>query len=151
MIKSKIIILGFVVLILASCNSAMPNNKPIYCGYELTVKEYNKLRTKVESQKSAYTADSIWNIYDQLNDSIRSAMPDSVEFEIFLSLLNIDEVGIDIIVPNNKEFFEIIGCAIMSPNYKGRMPVQRYMCLYTYTSADGSGDSPLGVAIKRKN
>jgi hypothetical protein len=77
----------------------------MYCGYELAVQEYEHLRTKVELQKSAYEADSLWNIYGQLNDSIRAVMPDSVVFEIFLSLLNNDEVGIDIFVPRNKEFF----------------------------------------------
>jgi len=77
-------------------------------------------------------------------------MPDSVEFEIFLSLLNNKEVGIDIYVPRNKEFFEKISCAIMNSHYTDKMPQQRYMCLYTYTKADGSGDSPLEVAIKRK-
>ena len=122
----------------------------MYCGYELTRQEYEHLRTKVELQKSAYEADSLGHIYDQLNDSIRSAMPDSVEFEIFLSLLNNDEVGIDIYVPRNKEFFEKISCAIMNSNYKDKMPEQRYMCLYTYTKPDGSGEIPFEVAIKRK-
>ena len=122
----------------------------MYCGYELTGQEYKHLRTKVELQKSAYDADSLWNIYDQLNDSIRAIMPDSVIFEIFLSLLNNDEVGIDIYVPRNKEFFEKIGCAIMNSNYKKGMPDQRYMCLYTYTNSDGSGDIPFEVAIKRR-
>ena len=77
-------------------------------------------------------------------------MPDSVDFEIFLALLNKDEVGIDIYVPRNKEYFEKIGCAIMNTKYSDEMPEQRYMCLYSYTNPDGSGDSPLEVAIKRK-
>lgn len=45
-------------------------------------------------------------------------MPDSVVFEVFLSLLNEDEVGIDIFVPRNIEFFEKIGCAIMNAHVK---------------------------------
>lgn len=101
-------------------------------------------------QKSAYEADSLWHIYDQLNDSIRSTMPDTVEFEIFLSLLNNEEVGIDVIVPNDKAYFEKIGCAVMNCKYKGKMPEQRYMCLYTYTNPDGSGHTPLAIAVKRK-
>jgi len=122
----------------------------MYCGYELTKQEYEYLSTKVELQKSAYEADSVGDIYDQLNDSIRSAMPDSVVFEIFLTLLNNNEVCLDIFVPRNKEFFEKIGCAIMKLNYSDRMPEQRYMRLYTYTNPDGSGDVPFEVAIKRK-
>jgi hypothetical protein len=100
----KINLLGLLISIVTSCSSITTNNQ-IYCGYELTGQEYTQLRNKAELQKSAYEADSLWHIYDQLNDSIRSAMPDSVEFEIFLSLLNSTEVGVDIIVPNNKEFF----------------------------------------------
>jgi hypothetical protein len=77
-------------------------------------------------------------------------MPDSVEFEIFLSLLNDKEVGIDIFVPRDKKFFEKIGCAIMNAKYSGKMPEQRYMRLFTYTNPDGSGDLPFEIAIKRK-
>jgi len=104
----SISLLGLLVSLIVSCTSIAPDNKPLYCGYELTRQEYEHLRTKAASQKSAYEADCLWHIYDQLNDSIRSTMPDSVEFEIFLSLLNNDEVGIDIYVPRNKEFFEKI-------------------------------------------
>src|SRR5688572_15310433 len=149
MIKSNFSLLLLISLII-SCNSITPSNKPMYCGYELTKQEYEYLSTKVELQKSAYEADSVGDIYDQLNDSIRSAMPDSVVFEIFLTLLNNNEVCLDIFVPRNKEFFEKIGCAIMKLNYSDRMPEQRYMRLYTYTNPDGSGDVPFEVAIKRK-
>jgi len=141
--------LGFLICLLISCSSIPTNNKLTYCGYELTELEYSKLRAKAESQKLVYEADSIWHLYDQLNDSIRSVMPDSVDFEIFLSLLNKNEIGIDIYVPSNKEYFEKIGCKIMKGTYKGKMPEQRYMFLYTYTNADGSGDIPLETAIKR--
>jgi hypothetical protein len=148
--KTKMVFFGLLACIIVSCGSISPSNT-MYCGYELTEREYANFRNKVELQGSAYEADSLWQIYDQINDSIRTAMPDTVEFEIFLSLLNEDEVGIDIFVPRNKEFIEKIGCTIMNANYSGKMPVQRYMCLYTYTNPDGSGDIPLEVAIKRKN
>lgn len=112
----------------------------MFCGYELSEQEYANLQVK---------ADSLWNIYDQLNDSIRSAMPDSIVFEVFLSLLTKNEVGIDVIVPRNKKFFETVSCAIMNSNYSDKMPLQRYLCLYSYTKEDGSGDSPLEIAVKR--
>jgi len=138
---------GVFICLLFSCCSL--TTKKVYCGYELTGQEYAHLQKKIELQKSAYEADSGGHIYEMLDDSIRSAMPDSVEFEIFLSLLNSKEVGVDIIVPDNKEYFERIGCAIMNADFTDKMPDQRYMCLYTYTRPDGSGDSPLKVAIKR--
>ena len=148
--KLKVSLLGLHSFLIISCNSITPKNEITYCGFELTRQEYEHLRAKTEFQKSPYAADSLWHIYDQLNDTIRSIMPDSVEFEIFLSLLNNDEVCIDIYVPRNKEFFEKIGCAIMNSNYIEGIPEQRYMCLYSYTNLDGSGDSPFEVAIKRK-
>ena len=37
----------------------------------------------------------------------------------------------------------------MNSKYTDKMPGQRYMCLYTYTNKDGSGDTPFEVAIKR--
>ncbi len=147
---TKIYLSGILLSLIISCNSTTNSRKQIYCGYELSEPEYAELRTKVESPESPYDADTLWHIYDQLNNSIRSNMPDSVEFEIFLSLLNNDEVGLDIYVPPNSKFFEKIGCAIMNSNYTGRMPEQRYMFLYTYTNDDGSGEIPLEVAIKRK-
>lgn len=147
--NSKIYLI-LTVLLTVSCSSITLNNEHKYCGYELTTQEYQQLRAKADLQKSAYEADTLWHIYDQLNETIRAAMPDSVEFEVFLSLLNSDEVGIDIYVPRNKDYFEKIGCAIMNSSFTDKMPKQRYMCLYTYTNADGSGDSPLEVAIKRQ-
>lgn len=141
---------ALIVFAILSCQSTINRPKPIYCGYELTQHEYDLLRSRASLQKSPYDADSGWSIYNQFNDSIRANMPDSVEFEIFLSLLNKDEVSIDIYVPNNKEYFKNIGCTIMNTNFKIRVPEQRYMCLYTYTHPDGSGDIPLAIAIKRK-
>jgi hypothetical protein len=149
MMKLIICRLVLLVVMITSCQSKTPGDKRIYCGYQLTKQEYESLRAKADLQKSAYDADTLGHIYDQLNDSIRAVMPDSVVFEVFLSLLNKDEVGIDIYVPGKKEFFEKIGCAIMNSNYKGKIPEQRYMCLYTYTNPDGSGAMPLEVAIKR--
>jgi hypothetical protein len=148
--KRYIVVAGLLTgIIIISCSSGNPKNKMKYCGYELSKSEFIEVGKKIDAQDSVYKADSIWNIYDQINDSIRTAMPDTIEFEIFLSLLNKDEVGIDIYVPKNKKYFEIIGCTIMNANYKGKMPSQRYMCLYTYTNPDGSGETPFGVAIKR--
>jgi len=148
--NSRVYLLGLTVLLIISCSSITLHEEMNSCGYELTTQEYRQLRAKAELQKSAYDADSLWHIYDQLNDTIRAAMPDTVEFEVFLSLLNNDEVGVDIYVPRNKEFFEKIGCAIMKSSFTDKMPKQRYMCLYSYTNAEGSGDSPLEVAIKRQ-
>jgi hypothetical protein len=148
--NSKIYLTGLFILLIISCRSITPNKELSSCGYKLTTQEYQQLRNKVELQKSAYEADTLWHIYDQLNDTIRAAMPDTLEFEVFLSLLTNDEVGIDVFVPRNKYFFEKIGCAIMNSNFTEKMPKQRYMCLYSYTNADGSGDSPLEVAIKRQ-
>lgn len=148
--NSKIYLTGLTALLLISCSSISPHKEMNSCGYELTTQEYQQLRTKAELQKSAYDADSLWHIYDQLNDTIRAAMPDTVEFEVFLSVLNKDEVGVDVYVPRNINFFEKIGCAIMNSNFADKMPRQRYMCLYSYTNPDGSGDSPLEVAIKRQ-
>jgi len=147
--NSKIYLIELTVLLLISCGSVTPQKKMDSCGYELSRQEYQQLMAKVELQKSAYDADSLWHIYDQLNDTIRAAMPDTVEFEVFLSLLNKDEVGVDIYVPRNKDFFRKIGCTIMNSSFTDKMPKQRYMCLYSYTNPDGSGDSPLEVAIKR--
>ena len=137
-----------IIFFFASCVSDTPAGKQVHCGYQLTGQEYIDLRAKADLQESAYDADTIGHIYDQLNDSIRAVMPDTVTFEVFLSLLNRNEVGIDIYVPKNKEFFERIGCAIMNAHYK-KMPEQRYMCLYSYTNPDGSGDIPFEVAIRR--
>lgn len=150
MSKVKISLLGLLVFLIGSCSSTSDSNSMKYCGYELTGQAYAQLRNKAEVQNSAYEADSLWHIYDQLNDSIRSVMPDSIDFEVFLSLLNDNEVGIDVIVPRNREFLKKISCVVMNGSYTGKMPEQRYLCLYTYTNDDGSGDSPLEMAVKRK-
>ena len=133
-----------------SCETIKPGTAKLNCGYPLTKQEYNDLRIKCQEQlSSVYEADSLWSIYDQMNDSIRLAMPDTIEFEVFLSLLNDAEVGIDVFVPKNQSYFEKIACTVMNKNYKGKMPDQRFLCVYSYTNDDGSGDSPLEFSIKR--
>jgi hypothetical protein len=147
----KVIIHGIIIGLFWSCTPGLPNGRKLYCGYELLPNEYDRLKSRIELQESAYEADSLYNIYDRVNTSVRAAMPDSVEFEVFLSLLNEDEVGIDVIVPGNKSYFEKIGCAVMNSGYKGKMPEQRFLCIYTYTNPDGSGDSPLEIALRRNS
>jgi hypothetical protein len=142
-------LLGSIVILFISCSSITSYKEINSCGYKLTTQEFQQLRSKAVLQKSPYEVDSLWNIYDQLNHTIRAAMPDTIEFEVFLTLLNKDEVGIDVYVPRNKDFFKIIGCAIMDSTFTDKMPNQRYMFLYSYTNPDGSGDIPLEVAIKR--
>lgn len=100
--KRYIVVAGLLTgIIIISCSSGNPKNKMKYCGYELSKSDVIEVGKKIDAQDSVYKADSIWNIYNQINDSIRTAMPDTIEFEIFLSLLNKDEVGIDIYVPKN--------------------------------------------------
>ena len=120
------------------------------CGYELTNRESQHLELEIDPKKSAYTADTIDHFYSQINDSIRSAMPTSVEFEIFLSLLNQNEIVVDVYVEKNEQYFEKIGCAFMNSKFSVKMPSQRYLRLYTYTNPDGSGDIPFAFAIKRQ-
>ena len=145
---SNIIKFVLTAVIAISCNNVPEKNKLTYCGHKMSDQEYQQLKSKIELQKSPYTAD-VDHFYDQINDSVRSVMPDTVEFEIFLSLLNNNEVGIDIIVPRKEEYFQKISCAIMNSNFSAKMPKQKYVCLYRYTNPDGSGDSPLEIALKK--
>jgi hypothetical protein len=146
--KIKTRLFGLFVFFIACNNSIQPESNKMYCGYELSVQEYTILINKIKLQPSAYESDSLWHIYDQVNDSIRSAMPDTVEFEIFLSLLNNNEVAIDVFAPKNNDYFERICCAFMNGKYTGKIPEQRYLSLYSYSN-DPSGSSPLELAIKK--
>jgi hypothetical protein len=133
----------------ASCNFTPPAGKKKHCGYELTQTEFASIKSKMERQPNPYDADTS-DIYDQLNHSIRATMPDSVEFEVFLTLLNKTEVAVDVAIPPNPAYYDRIGCAVMNTKYSDKMPEQRYLFLSTYTNLDGSGDVPLAFVIKRK-
>ncbi len=138
----------FFAFLISSCLNNSPAHNITLCGYELSEQEYARLQMKIEKQQSAYHADTLGNIYAQLNDTIRSAMPDSVEFEVFLTLLNSNEVGVDVFVPRNKAFFNRIACAVMSSQFSTHMPKQRYLCVYSYPDNEEE-EFPLELAIKR--
>jgi hypothetical protein len=148
--RFTLLLCGLLAFVIESCNSLSLPGRKNHCGYEMNLSEYNSLMEKMERQDDPYGADTSGNIYDQLNDSIRAAMPDSVEFEIFLVLLNDKEVAVQVIVPPNPAYYDKIGCAVMNTQFPAPMPEQRHLTVYTYTNPDGSGDSPLAFAIKRK-
>ncbi len=137
------------IILIISCSQTEPKNKVKYCGIELSENEYNNLQYRINMQDAVYQADTIWNIYDQINDSIRTHMPDTLDFEIFMSLLTKDEVAIDVLIPDNEKYFDIIGCTLMNSEFKGKMPRQLYLCVYSYSKPDGSGFSPLEYAIRK--
>lgn len=137
-------------LIFASCGSPNPKIETNFCGIKMTSNEYSEFRNKADRQESPYEFDSDGQIYRQLNDSIRAAMPDTLEFEIFLSYLDKEKVGVDVYCPKNEKYFETISCAVMNSNFPKQMPRQRFLCIYSYTNDDGSGELPLELAVRRK-
>lgn len=149
MLSSRKFYLGTALILLLYFALDGNGKEAMYCGYKMTKLEYRWLRTKANIQEFPYRADSLYNIYDKLNDAIREAMPDSVEFEVFLSYLHKDEVAVDVFVPDVKSYFETISCVIMNSEFGEHMPRRRYMCLYVYTDKDGSDISPVKAAIKR--
>ena len=138
------------IFLIGSCNSNIASMKMKCCGYELTDNECLRLDLEIDPKNSAYAADTLDHFYSQINDSIRSTMPASVEFEIFLSLLNQNEIVVDVYVEKNEHYFEKIGCSFMNSKFSDKMPSQRVLRLYTYTNPDGSGNIPFAFAIKRQ-
>ncbi len=122
-----------------------PENQKSVCGYDLRGNEYEDFRKRADESGNVYDADTLWNIYEQLNDSIRNVLPDNIEVEIFLSFLNDMEVGIDVIMPENDAYFQKIRCVVMNANFKGKIPSQRYLCIFSFENID----KPLQVAVKR--
>ncbi|HCS19289.1 MAG TPA: hypothetical protein DIW47_01795 [Bacteroidetes bacterium] len=142
-------LISFIILLfswpLASDHSSrLEIGKPV-CGHNLSGNEYEDFRKRADESGNVYDTDTLWNIYDQLNDSIRNVLPDNIEVEIFLSLLNDKEVGIDVIMPENDAYFQKIRCVVMNANFKGKMPSRRYLCIFSFENID----KPLQVAVKR--
>lgn len=149
----KIIVTLFVAsIITASCAISNKNNPTKkYCGYEMTLEEVNEISIWSSQNPSAYEIENGSEIYSEINDSIRSNMPDTTVFELFMSKLTNDEVGIDAIVPNNKQFIEDVACAFMQSTFSSLVPKIRKIRIYSYTNPDGSGDSPFETGIKNKH
>jgi len=148
--KNPFLILLLLITLL-SCESQVSKSNN-YCGYELTRMEYNILCQKADKQrKELYDADSLWSIYDQVNDTLRQIMPDTVTFEVFLNTLDKKHFSFIVIAPKNNKYFETIACKFMKAKFKGDIPKKRILCLHSYTNPDGSGESPIEIAIKNNN
>ena len=137
-----------VYIFTASCVSQMKTES--YCGYVMSLAELAEIRERVKKDSDSYHADTLWHLYDQINDSVRAAVSDTIEFEVFMTLLTKTEIGIDIYFPRSDDFAQKVCCAVMNAHYKGKMPEQRYAMLWAYTNPDGSGYMPFVIAIKRK-
>ena len=147
--RHLIILINFIGLIFLSCTT--PNgNEPIekFCGYEMTINEVNEITEWSEKNPDVYNIKNGVEIYSEINDSIRNNMPDTLEFEIFLSKLTKEEVCIDVYVAPNEKYFENVSCTLMNTQFSKMVPIQRKIRIYSYTNPDGSGDSLLEVAIK---
>lgn len=147
-----IVIINVLFITIYSCKSNKSEFIDKYCGYQLTDKEINTINKKaLEQETIVYDADSIWSIYDQVNDSLRKTIPEDIVFEIFLNTLDESHFSITVISPPNQEYFETLSCKFMNAKFSGKIPDTRVLLMYSYTNPDGSGDSPFEFAIKNKN
>ena len=147
--RHLIILINLIGLIFLSCTN--PNgNRPIekFCGFEMTNNEVIEITEWSEKNPNAYNIKNGDEIYSELNDSIRNNMPETLEFEIFLSKLTKEEVCLDVYVAPNEKYFEYISCTLMNTHFSKIIPSQKKIRIYSYTNPDGSGDSPFEVAIK---
>lgn len=138
----------FFTIIFSSC-FAQSTFKNGSCGIVMTKIECNVLKNKISKQPQPYEADTLWSLYDQINDSIRAAIPDSLEIEVFLVLLNTEEIGISVLGPPAASVFETSSCILMNAKFTGNMPQKRYLLFNTYNEQDGSVEDSLEFAIKR--
>lgn len=147
----NIVTLFVIGIIHVSCaTSNNQNAAEKYCGYEMTLEEVNEISSWSAQTPNAYDVKNGSEIYSEINDSIRSNMPDTTVFELFLIKLTDDEVGIDAYVPNNKQFIEDISCTFMKSEFSNLIPKNRKLRIYTYINPNGSGDLPFEVGVKNK-
>lgn len=139
----------FLITIINSSSFAQSTFNKGCCGIVMAENEYNELKQKITLQPHPYEADTLWSLYDQINDSIRAAIPDSLEFEVFLVLLNTEEIGIVVAGPSGSDLGEKSRCILMNAKFSGDMPPQRYLLFNKYTDPDGSGEDSIEIAIKR--
>lgn len=148
-IIKKIVLLSLIAIISNSCATSSKNNATKkYCGYEMTYEEVNEISTWSSRNPNAYDAKNGSEIYDEINDSIRMKMPDTIDFELFLMKLTEDEVGIDAYVPNNEQFIKDVACIFMNTTFSNLIPANKKIRIYSYTNPDGSGNSPFEAGIK---
>jgi hypothetical protein len=147
--KQLILILSLMISLIG-CKPQGNKSNDKYCGYELTPQEFNVLNQKASEQRSTiYKSDSLWSIYDQVNDTLRKSISDTIVFEVFLNTLDEDQFSIMVISPKNQEYLETLACKFMNANFQGTLPKNRVLLMYSYTNSDGSGETPLEFAIKK--
>ena len=146
----KHIFLFIILSLLISCIPKQFIKENGKCGIGLNPQKISELqKTSSLQSETIYASESLYSIYDQINDSLRSSLPDSLEFEIFLNTLDSNHFSFHVFAYNNKELLDEISCNYFKIKLIGNVPNKRIICLFSY-SKNESGDLVFEAALKNK-
>lgn len=116
----------------------------------MTAAAFYAVEDYVKSGANPYDAFNGSAVYEEINDTIRNRIPDSIIFEIFLTKITAEQVCVDVYIPDNRQLISAAECAYIRAAFSPAVPPHRQMRVFVYTNPDGSGDLPLKEAISNK-
>lgn len=134
----KRIIFSLLPLLLIACTKHSSSNKIVPCGVLMTQEDMNLFEElKQKFGKDVYKGNK-GLVYDELNNTIRMGIPDSVEFEVFSHFANENIVGVIVCTPNYNWLRDKISCSFTNAKYSSIMPKTLIMLYYNYKNNDPS-------------
>lgn len=130
-------------------NSNNNNSVEHYCGYEMSMEEWNEIQSQSFNQNPYLTensSESFLEIYDTVKNNIDS----SIVYELTLVKLKTDEIWLDLKLAKIDQSVDEIGCIIMNTRFSQLVPEQRKIRIFEKDFNDPMGrNQNILIGIKR--
>lgn len=142
-----------ILLTLGACQSNSSTTEQVdkvWCGYEMTEKDYEIVAYKGGNQPNAYYADKE-NVFSQIEKKLKSIETQDTTVKIFMTYYSQDEIAITVTAKKNETYFNKLGCCLMKMSFE-HLPQQVYFTVYDNAGTQIEGhqqDFLLVNAIKK--
>ncbi|MCR9172899.1 MAG: hypothetical protein NXI10_10420 [bacterium] len=120
-----------------------------YCGYELSMEEWNEIQSE-SFNINPYMTENSSEILLEIYDTVKHNVDSSVTYELTLAKLKADEVWLDLKVAKSDQSVDEIGCLIMNSEFSQKVPKQRKVRIFEKDFNDPTGrNQNIIVGIKR--
>jgi len=129
MSRKHIILTLFVLTFAGSCQlnkegvGNTDNYVKRYCGYELSLEEFNEIGDQTFNQ-NPYSTENSSETFLEIYNTVKNNIDSSIIYELTLAKLKTDEIWLDLKIPKNSNSIVEIGCLIMNNSFSEIVPKQ---------------------------
>lgn len=120
-----------------------------YCGYELSMEEWNEIQSE-SFNTNPYLTENSSKVFLEIYDTVKHDIDSSIVYELTLAKLKTDEVWLDLKVAKTDQYVDTIVCLIMNTNFSQQVPKQRKIRIFEKDFNDPLGRKQnMIIGIKR--